>query len=194
MNKLEFKGICRIYGIKKKALKECLKKENIELKSATKRDVLNTIFVYAPELMFSRSIGGDAVEYHYPDLTQKLIDDLSEANQGSNDELISNEPKKKILTTYDKWEELQEHYYKEGYGEIFNPVAMYKEFKMELFENLQFKEDYEVDTSVTFGITMQPELEIKFTKKGIKKLLQSNQKMIDEVENLWADYCEEVQQ
>jgi len=94
------------------------------------------------------------------------------------------------ITTYDKWKELQEYYYKEGYGEIFNPVALYEKYGYSLFENLQFKRDYKIKKVVSFGTEIKAELEVIFTKKGIKKILKANQQMIDEIENLWADYCE----
>jgi len=78
--KAEFKVICRVYGIKPKALKECLKKENIKISKASKRDVLNTIFLYAPDLMFTRSIGDGAVEYYEKDIPKRLSEALAEEN------------------------------------------------------------------------------------------------------------------
>ena len=80
MVKAEFKVICRVYGVKPRALKECLKKENIKVKNASKREVLNTIFVYAPDLMFSRSIGDGAVEYYEKDMPKRLAKAMTDAN------------------------------------------------------------------------------------------------------------------
>ena len=97
------------------------------------------------------------------------------------------------ITTYDKWKELQEYYYKEGYGEIFNPVALYEKYGYSLFENLNYKRDYKVKKVVSFGTELRAELEMHFTKKGIKKLLKTNQEMIGTIESLWADYCEKAQ-
>ncbi len=95
-----------------------------------------------------------------------------------------------VIDAYNKWEELQTHYYKEGYGEIFDSATLYKKYGYSLFENLKFKRDYQIKKVVSFGTELKAELEIHFTKKGIKKLLQSNQEMIDEIETLWADYCD----
>ena len=178
MQKAEFKVICRFYGIKPRALKECLKKENIKLKSATKREVLNIIFVYAPDLMFTRSLGDGTVEYHYPDITKSLVNDLSQSNQNDNTA--------KTLTAFEKWEQLQEYHYESGYGAIFEPQSAYKKYDI-AFATLSFKVDYDVYTTVTIGQTLEPGMMIAFTDTGIKKLLQSNQKMIDEVERLWKE-------
>ncbi len=95
-----------------------------------------------------------------------------------------------VIDAYSKWKELQAHYYKQGYGEIFNPVTLYEKYGYSLFENLQFKRDYKVKKVVSFGTELKAELEVRFTNKGIKKILKANQQMIEEIENLWADYCE----
>ena len=86
MIKAEFKATCRVYGIKPKALKECLKKEKIKISEATKRDVLNTIFLYAPDLMFSRDVGDGVVEYCYPNIVKDLTTELTRINNEEFDD------------------------------------------------------------------------------------------------------------
>jgi hypothetical protein len=78
MIKAEFKVICRVYGIKPKALRERLKEENIKVKNASKKEVLDIIFVNAPSLMFSRAAGDGTLEYLEPDMPQKLIKAMAE--------------------------------------------------------------------------------------------------------------------
>jgi hypothetical protein len=78
MKKTGFKTTCRFFGIKPKALRERSKGENIKVKNTTKKQMLETIFVYAPTLMFSRNIGYGEVEYLEKDIPQKLAKAMAE--------------------------------------------------------------------------------------------------------------------
>lgn len=86
MQKVYFEVLSGFYGIDSKALKEKMKKENIKVSEASKRDVLNTMFLYAPELMYSRDIGNGIVEYLYPKVAMELAEDLARANKESYNE------------------------------------------------------------------------------------------------------------
>jgi hypothetical protein len=78
MVKAEFKVICRIFGIKPKALRERMKEENIKRKNATKKEVLDVVFVNSTDLMYSRSIGNGEVEYLEPDMPRRLSRAMAE--------------------------------------------------------------------------------------------------------------------
>jgi len=87
MKKAEFKATCRVFGVKPKALKSKMKKENIKLSEASKREVLNMIFIHAPNLMFSREIEDGTVEYLDRDMPKKLSNAMVfENNKEFNDE------------------------------------------------------------------------------------------------------------
>ena len=73
MTKQHYKDICNEYDINPRALKEKLKKESLKIKDLNTLDVLQQIFIYAPDLMYCRVAGGGTVEYHNANLPMKLI-------------------------------------------------------------------------------------------------------------------------
>jgi len=87
MKKREFKSIAEAFGVIPKALKSKMKKENIKVSEASRREVLNIIFLYTPDLMFSRVTGDGTVEYFDRDMPKKLSDAMAFENKREfNDE------------------------------------------------------------------------------------------------------------
>ena len=76
MKKADLKQIGAKYGANTKALKQTLKVDGIDRKSATLKEVLECIFVNAPALLYCRQdeIGG--VEYADPTVCKRLIADM----------------------------------------------------------------------------------------------------------------------
>lgn len=76
MKKADLKQIAAKYGANTKALKQTLKVDGIDRKSATLKEVLECIFVNAPALLYCRQdeIGG--VEYADPTVCKRLIADM----------------------------------------------------------------------------------------------------------------------
>ena len=76
MKKADLKQIAAKYGANTKALKQTLKVDGIDPKSATLKEVLECIFVNAPALLYCRQdeIGG--VEYADPTVCKRLIADM----------------------------------------------------------------------------------------------------------------------
>jgi hypothetical protein len=79
MDKNTFKNTCDYFGINKKALKEYLKKHGLKAKHATEKEVLEVIWLNAPDLMYSRSEGDGGVEYYDKSVPIRLADALSKA-------------------------------------------------------------------------------------------------------------------
>lgn len=113
MKKTEIKATCKEYNINFKTLKECLKKE--------KRKVLNTIFVHAHDLVFTRDAGDGTVEYLQPELTRKLINSLSDKN---SKEINSN------LTIFEKWQIVEEN----EISELFSPEYARKFYDVDFMD------------------------------------------------------------
>ena len=78
MTKQHYKEICNEYDINIRALKEILKKEGLKIKNLNTLEVLQQIYIYAPDLMYCRDAGYDAVEYHNKDIPMKLIKAMSD--------------------------------------------------------------------------------------------------------------------
>lgn len=76
MKKADLKQIAAKYGANPQALKQTLKVDGIDRKSATLKEVLECIFVNAPALLYCRQdeIGG--VEYADPTVCKRLIADM----------------------------------------------------------------------------------------------------------------------
>ena len=79
MKKSQFKETCKYFEINEKALKECMKKQGLKRKDATEREVLEVIFINAPDLMWCRSEGGGIVEYYDKSMPIKMSEALSKA-------------------------------------------------------------------------------------------------------------------
>lgn len=77
MKKSEFKNICKEFNVIPKAVKNCLKAEDLKVKDASEYEVIKHIYVNAPTLMFSRDTGDGSVEYQDKDNAQKLLDRLA---------------------------------------------------------------------------------------------------------------------
>jgi uncharacterized protein YcgL (UPF0745 family) len=92
---------------------------------------------------------------------------------------------------FKKYLELNEKFITDGRGAIFEPETAIKNYGVNFFE-LEFKKDYEVVPSVSIGTDIKPILSMSFTDEGIKKLLKTNQKMINEVEKLYFEENEEM--
>ena len=85
------------------------------------------------------------------------------------------------LSVFEKWKEVQERYIEDGIGELFNPETAHKFYDVD-FMKLTYKKHYITVVGCSIGGDgVRPILHIHFTPKGIKKLLKTNQKMIDEV-------------
>ena len=76
MKKAKLTQIAANYGANTEALKQTLKADGIDRKSATLKEVLECIFVNAPALLYCRQdeIGG--VEYADPTVCKRLIADM----------------------------------------------------------------------------------------------------------------------
>lgn len=80
MKKAELAITAAKYDINPKALKETLKVDGIDRKSATLKDVLECIFINAPALMYCRqSDEMGFVEYADPTVCKRLIADMQGA-------------------------------------------------------------------------------------------------------------------
>lgn len=85
------------------------------------------------------------------------------------------------LSVIEKWGILNIRGIKEGAGEFFSPEHARKFYDVN-FTKLRFRKDYDVNFSCTLDADgASPSLSIQFTDKGIRKLLKTNQKMIDTV-------------
>ena len=73
MKKSTLKQLAANYGINSKALKQTLKADGIDRKSATLQEVLECIFVNAPALLYCRQDENGGVEYADPTICKKLI-------------------------------------------------------------------------------------------------------------------------
>ncbi|GEM_PF-5533143 len=79
MKKAELAITAAKYGINPQALKETLKVDGIDRKTATLKDVLECIFINAPALMYCRQDEIDSVEYADPTVCKRLIADMQGA-------------------------------------------------------------------------------------------------------------------
>ena len=81
-----------------------------------------------------------------------------------------------------KWQIVNESSKQNG-CEFFTPNNARKSYGVN-FIDLEFTKDYETTLSATIDKEgASPSLDIRFTDKGIKKLLKSNRQMREEVEN-----------
>ncbi len=77
MKKAALKQIAAKYGVNPQALKQTLKADGIDRKSATLKEVLECIFVNAPALLYCRqSVEVGFVEYADPTICKRLIADM----------------------------------------------------------------------------------------------------------------------
>jgi hypothetical protein len=95
----------------------------------------------------------------------------------------------KTLSIFEKFKLVNEALIKEATGELFHPTTVGILYDADLAE-LTFKKHYYVYMTLMIKPEVSPYLEVSFTSKGIKKLLKTNQKMIDEVEELYSEYFE----
>ena len=79
MKKSTLKQLAANYDINSKALKQTLKADGIDRKSATLQEVLECIFVNAPALLYCRQDGSGGVEYADPMTCKQLIADAIKA-------------------------------------------------------------------------------------------------------------------
>ena len=79
MKKVELAITAAKYGINPQALKETLRMDGIDRKSATLKDVLECIFINSPALMFCRQDENGGVEYLDPTVCKRLIAHLQGA-------------------------------------------------------------------------------------------------------------------
>ena len=85
------------------------------------------------------------------------------------------------LSVFEKWQEVEKRGLENGMGELFNPETGHKFYDVDFFK-LTYKKHYDVSVGCSIGADgVKPTLSMYFTPKGIKKLLKTNQKMIDEV-------------
>lgn len=81
MKKSELKETAIRYGVNPLALKRTLKADGIDRKTATKKDVLDCIYIHCTELMYCRQSDYEGVVEYLDTITaQMLIDDMSKAN------------------------------------------------------------------------------------------------------------------
>ena len=73
MKKAKLTQIAANYGANTEALKQTLKADGINRKTATLKDVLECIFVNAPALLYCRQDENGGVEYADPTICKKLI-------------------------------------------------------------------------------------------------------------------------
>lgn len=83
MKKAKLTQIATNYGVNTEALKQTLKADGIERKTATLKDVLECIFVNAPALMYCRQDGNGGVEYADSTICKRLIADMRKAAQNA---------------------------------------------------------------------------------------------------------------
>ena len=79
MKKSTLKQLAANYDINSKALKQTLKADGIDRKTATVKDVLECIFVNAPALLYCRQDENGGVEYADPTICKKLIAEIKAA-------------------------------------------------------------------------------------------------------------------
>lgn len=87
MKKSELNEIAIRYGVNPLALKRTLKTDGINRKTATKKEVLDCIYIHCSELMYCRQSDYEGVVEYLDTITaQMLINDMSKAN----DEVVQN--------------------------------------------------------------------------------------------------------
>ena len=79
MKKSTLKQLAANYDINSKALKQTLKADGIDRKTATVKDVLECIFVNAPALLYCRQDENGGVEYADPTICKKRITEIKAA-------------------------------------------------------------------------------------------------------------------
>ena len=95
------------------------------------------------------------------------------------------------LSLYEIWQIVNTRNIQEGAGEFFNPEYALEYYDVD-FTKLKFKKHYDVNFScIIDNEGAKPSLSIQFTDKGIKKLLKTNQKMIDELQKGYRDVIAE---
>ena len=124
---------------------------------------------------------------HVSELYQELEADIERYEKHS---IVLEVPKDESLI-YQKYLAINERGLSENMGSIFEPETAKKLYGVNFLE-LEFKKHYDVFPSVSIGVDIQPILTMHFTDEGIKELLKTNQKMIDEVERLYLENMDEV--
>jgi len=85
------------------------------------------------------------------------------------------------LSLYEIWQIVNTRNIQEGAGEFFSPEYAREYYDVD-FTKLRFKKHYDVSFSCIINHEgAKPSLSIQFTDKGIKKLLKTNQKMIEDL-------------
>ena len=93
----------------------------------------------------------------------------------------------KKLSIFDKWKIVNNYLIENGQGELFDPEIAHQFYGINFLE-LKPKKHYKVYETVSIGANgVKPILSMYFTPKGIKKLLKTNQKMRDEVEQQYQE-------
>lgn len=73
MKKSQVIKFCKKYGINPTALKEVMKKEGVKRKIASRQDMLEILYLFAPDLLWRRGAGYETVEYLHPKIAKKLV-------------------------------------------------------------------------------------------------------------------------
>ncbi len=81
MTKQHYKEICSEYDVNPRALKEILKKDGLKIKKIDTLEVLEKIYIYAPDLMYCRSTGEGTVEYQNNDISKQLLRDINKSSK-----------------------------------------------------------------------------------------------------------------
>ncbi len=81
MKKQGFKTLCTQYGANPRAVKEIIKKDGLKRKEIEPVQLLELIYVNAPDLLFCRNAGNETVEYANPTQAKKLIRAINEMRE-----------------------------------------------------------------------------------------------------------------
>ncbi len=93
----------------------------------------------------------------------------------------------KNLSIFDKWKICNNYLIENSQGAMFDPETAYRLYGVKFLE-LRFKKHYDVGVGIIIGDDgVKPILSMYFTPKGIKKLLKTNQKMRDEIEQQYQE-------
>ena len=73
MKKSQFIQLCEEYSVSPVSLKECIREEGLKRKTASTQDVLDVVYLYAPDLLWCRGAGHETVEYLDVKTTARLV-------------------------------------------------------------------------------------------------------------------------